>query len=233
MSSLRAIVTDIEGTTTPIAFVKDVLFPFARARMHAYVRAHREEAPVRAALMEVAEVSGLHVDATDALCATLVTWIDEDRKITALKLLQGLIWDAGYAEGALRAPVYADAARQLRAWHASGLRLYVYSSGSVHAQKLLFRHSDHGNLLHLFSGHFDTTTGGKREAASYMSIAESIGLPPGDVLFLSDVTEELDAAAATGMRTTWLVRPQDVSPTEDALRASAHAVAATFDDIRV
>jgi enolase-phosphatase E1 len=183
--------------------------------------------------MEVAEVSGLHVDATDALCATLVTWIDEDRKITALKLLQGLIWDAGYAEGALRAPVYADAARQLRAWHASGLRLYVYSSGSVHAQKLLFRHSDHGNLLHLFSGHFDTTTGGKREAASYMSIAQSIGLPPGDVLFLSDVTEELDAAAATGMRTTWLVRPQDVSPTEDALRASAHAVAATFDDIRV
>ncbi len=231
MSTLRAIVTDIEGTTTPIAFVKDVLFPFARARMHAYVRAHREEAPVRAALMEVAEMSGVHVDATDALCTTLIAWIDEDRKVTALKLLQGLIWDAGYAEGALRAPVYPDAVRQLRAWHARGLRLYVYSSGSVHAQKLLFRHSDHGNLLSLFSGYFDTTTGGKRDAASYASISEGIGLPPGDVLFLSDVTAELDAAATAGMRTTWLVRPQDISPSDDALRASAHPVVATFDGI--
>jgi enolase-phosphatase E1 len=218
----RAILTDIEGTTTPIAFVKETLFPFARARMHAFVRAHVGEPAIQAALGEVAQASGHSPDEVDALCNILLQWIDEDRKATALKLLQGLIWDAGYQDGVLRAPIYDDAARQLRDWHARGVRLYVYSSGSVHAQKLLFRHSDKGNLLPLFSGYFDTTSGNKREVASYAHIADAIGLPPGDILFLSDVPEELDAAHGAGMRTTWLVRPNDVQIEPSALAASAH-----------
>ncbi len=231
MTPTRAILTDIEGTTTPIAFVRDVLFPFARTRMHAYVHAHATSAPVRAALEDVAAATGGSTNQLDALCDTLIQWIDEDRKVTALKLLQGLIWDAGYAEGALRAPVYADAARGLRAWQQAGMQLYVYSSGSVHAQKLLFQHSDHGNLLPLFSGYFDTTAGGKRDATSYTHIADSIGRPPVEFLFLSDISAELDAAAAAGMRTIWLVRAEDSTASAQALASSTHAIAANFDAI--
>ena len=228
MTSTRTILTDIEGTTTPIAFVRDVLFPFARKRMHAYVRAHATTAPVRAALDDVAAATGQSGSGLDALCDTLVKWLDEDRKVTPLKLLQGLIWDAGYAEGALRAPVYADAVRGLRTWQQAGVQLYVYSSGSVHAQKLLFQHSDHGNLLPLFSGYFDTTAGGKREVASYAHIADSIGRAPAEVLFLSDLSAELDAAAAAGMRTIWLVRPEDTTASPQSLATSAHVIATSF-----
>ena len=230
-AALRAILTDIEGTTTPIAFVHSVLFPFARARMQAFVSAHCAEPAVRAALQEVAELSGQRVEALDALCATLRQWIDEDRKITALKLLQGLIWEEGYAGGQLRAPVYADAAAQLRAWHARGLGLFVYSSGSVHAQKLLFRHSDQGDLTRLFSAYFDTTVGNKRDRAAYAHIAGSIGISCDSILFLSDVEAELDAAADAGMATRWIVRAQDITPTAAALATSRHAWASRFDVI--
>ena len=231
MTKTRAILTDIEGTTTPIAFVKNVLFPYARARMHGFVHAHACVPPVRAALEDVAATTGGSLDRLDPLCDTLVQWIDEDRKATALKLLQGLIWDAGYAEGTLRAPVYPDAVHGLRAWRQAGLQLYVYSSGSVHAQRLLFQHSDHGNLLALFSGHFDTTSGGKREAAAYAHIADSIARPAAEILFLSDISAELDAAAATGMRTTWLLRPEDSSATPNERAASAHPIATSFASI--
>lgn len=189
--SLRAILTDIEGTTSSIAFVADVLFPHARARLAAYVAAH----PARTASI-LAEVAA--TEPGDPV-ATLIRWIDEDRKATPLKTLQGMIWAEGYASGAFRGHVYPDAVAGLRRWHDAGMRLYVFSSGSVAAQQLLFRHSAAGDLTPLFSGYFDTTTGPKRIAASYAKIADAIGVSPGEMLFLSDTPEEIAAARAAGM----------------------------------
>lgn len=187
-----AILTDIEGTTSSIAFVAETLFPYARERLPAFVAAHpAEAAPI---LAEVATA-----EPGDPV-ATLTRWIDEDRKATPLKALQGMIWADGYREGAFTGHIYADAVAGLRRWHAAGTKLYVFSSGSVAAQKLLFGHSDAGDLTPLFSGYFDTTTGPKREAASYRAIAEAMGLAPGDVLFLSDTPAEITAARAAGMQ---------------------------------
>jgi enolase-phosphatase E1 len=188
---VKAILTDIEGTTSSIAFVAEVLFPYARARLADYVAAHpAETAPI---LAEVAAT-----EPGDAV-ATLLRWIDEDRKATPLKALQGMIWADGYVSGAFRGHIYPDAVAGLQRWHAAGIALYVFSSGSVPAQKLLFGHSEAGDLTPLFSGYFDTTTGPKREAASYAKIAEAIGIAPADVLFLSDTPEEVAAARGAGM----------------------------------
>jgi enolase-phosphatase E1 len=136
----------------------------------------------------------------------LQRWIDQDRKATPLKTIQGRIWAEGYEKGAFRGHVYPDAADALRAWNAAGYRLYVYSSGSVEAQRLIFRHSDQGDLEPLFSGWFDTKAGPKRETGSYARIAEAIGEAPGAILFLSDVQAELDAAADAGLRTILIDR---------------------------
>lgn len=196
--AIRAILTDIEGTTSSIAFVAETLFPYAAKALPAYVEAHPQQvAPV------LAEVAAM--EPGDPV-ATLLRWIGEDRKATPLKTLQGWIWAEGYASGAFQGHVYPDAAQALRAWAEAGYRLYVYSSGSMEAQKLIFGHSDQGDLAPLFSGWFDTTTGPKREAASYARIAEAIGEPPGAILFLSDVQAELDAAAGAGMRTVLVDR---------------------------
>lgn len=189
---IGAILTDIEGTTSSISFVADVLFPYARERLASYCAAHAEEvAPI---LTDVQAI-----EPGDPI-GTMTRWIDEDRKITPLKTLQGLIWDAGFRDGAFKGHVYPDAVAGLRRWHAAGLKIYVFSSGSVAAQKLIFGFSEAGDLTPLFSGYFDTTTGPKREAIAYTRIAETIGLPPDAVLFLSDVSAETDAAKAAGMQ---------------------------------
>jgi len=196
--TIRAILTDIEGTTSSISFVADVLFPYARERMADYVAAHpAETAPI------LAEVQA--IEPGDPV-ETLKRWIDEDRKITPLKAIQGMIWEGGFKSGAFTSHFYDDAVAGLKRWHEAGLKLYVYSSGSVFAQKLLFGHTDHGDLTPMFSGWFDTTTGGKREAASYAKIAEAIGMPVGDILFLSDVQAETDAAKAAGMQALLIAR---------------------------
>ncbi len=194
----KAVLTDIEGTTSSISFVADVLFPYARARMADYVAAHpAETAPI------LAEVQA--IEPGDPV-QTLIRWIDEDRKITPLKAIQGMIWEGGFTSGAFTSHFYPDAVAGLQRWHAAGLGLYVYSSGSVFAQKLLFGHTEFGDLTPLFSGWFDTTTGGKREAASYTKIAAAIGLPPAEIMFLSDVQAETDAAIAAGMRALLIAR---------------------------
>jgi enolase-phosphatase E1 len=203
---IRAILTDIEGTTTSLAFVKDVLFPYARRHLAVFVHTRAADPRVRALLEETAALAGQPLN-DPAAVARLLEWSDADVKAPPLKALQGLIWEAGYAEGAFTGHVYPDAARRLRAWHAAGLALYVFSSGSVRAQELLFAHSDAGDLTGLFGGHFDTRVGPKGEAASYRAIAGRIGLPPAEILFLSDVGAELDAAGAAGMATCQLVRP--------------------------
>lgn len=188
---IGAILTDIEGTTSSIAFVAETLFPYARAALADYCAAHPAQvAPILAEVEAIAPGDPI---------GTLIGWIDEDRKATPLKELQGLIWEDGYKSGAFRGHIYADAVGALARWHAAGLRLYVFSSGSVAAQKLLFGHSEVGDLTRLFDGYFDTRTGAKREPQSYARIAEAIGLPPAEILFLSDTPEEVAAARASGM----------------------------------
>jgi enolase-phosphatase E1 len=226
----RAVLTDIEGTTSTIAFVHTVLFPYADAHLDAYIAAHRNEAEVADALLDAAREAGEPSDAGDAtILAHLHRWIAEDRKSTPLKTLQGLIWEEGYRKTGLRGHVYPDAADGLRRWHAAGLRLYVYSSGSLTAQKVLFANSDQGDLSALFSGYFDTTTGPKRESASYERIARAVALPPGEIVFLSDVDAELDAARAAGMQTVRLLRPAD---TPDGA-TTTHASVASFDQLEL
>jgi len=222
---IKAIVTDIEGTTSSLSFVKDVLFPYARRHLPDFVRQHRGDAEVQALLEDAGKIVGTEL-ALEDLIAQFIAWIDQDQKITPLKSLQGLIWLDGYRQGAFTGHVYADAVAQLQAWHQQGYALYVYSSGSVQAQKLLFGYSDAGDLTPLFSGYFDTYIGGKREADSYRRIAEQLALPADAIVFLSDIKEELDAAAAAGMRTVWLVRDHAV----DA--HAAHPQVADFSAIR-
>jgi enolase-phosphatase E1 len=222
---IKAILTDIEGTTSSLSFVKDVLFPYAAEHLPDFVRSHRDEPPVAALLEDARAVAG-GVGDEEALIAQLLEWIATDRKITPLKALQGLIWEEGYARCDFRGHIYADAARRLRDWHSAGLRLYVYSSGSVHAQKLLFGHTDYGDLTPVFAGFFDTRIGVKRERESYRAIASEIGLPPAEILFLSDIREELDAARDAGMATTALRREGVTGPFGD------HPVVADFDGVR-
>ena len=229
------ILTDIEGTTSSIAFVKDVLFPYARAALPGFVEARRHEPEIRRWLDAVAlEIGEHHHPASDArdeaAVQQLLAWIDEDRKHTALKAIQGQLWKEGYALGEYRAHVYADAADALKRWKAAGHDLYVYSSGSVPAQKLFFGHSDAGDLTTLFSGYFDTEIGGKREPASYRHIAADIGVAPSHIVFLSDVVEELDAAREAGLRTVLLDRRSDYPNPREAL-ANGHAIAESFATI--
>lgn len=202
------ILTDIEGTTSSISFVKDVLFPYARRALPGFVRKHGAEPEVRRWL-DLAAVDAGGVCQDEVLAEVLQGWIDQDRKHPALKALQGMIWQQGYADSEFQAHIYDDAVRALREWHRHAHPLYVYSSGSVAAQKLLFGHSSAGDLRPLFAGYFDTAVGGKREAASYRKVLTELGLEGKDVLFLSDVVQELDAARDAGMATVLLDRRED------------------------
>jgi enolase-phosphatase E1 len=212
-----AVLTDIEGTTTPIAFVHEVLFPYARARLPGWCKVHCD-APV------IGEVARLAPGAM--VVETLLGWMDRDEKITPLKTIQGMIWAEGYARGEIVGDLYPDVAPALRRWANGGVRLYVYSSGSVDAQKLLFGHSHAGDLTPLFQGFFDTKVGPKREAMSYASICRGASVAGGEFLFLSDVEAELDAAAAAGMQTCQLVRFQDKT-----IASTRHQVAADFAEV--
>ncbi len=209
---ISTILTDIEGTTSSIDFVKDVLFPYARQRLPAFVETHGDTPEVQHWLQQAAEEAELISASRQEIIDLLIEWIDADRKSTALKALQGMIWKEGYASGEYRAHVYAEVPACLRAWQAAGKRLYVYSSGSVPAQQLFFAHTQAGDLTPLFSGYFDTQTGPKREAESYARIATAIGVAPASILFLSDIAAELDAARSAGLRTTLLARPPATCP---------------------
>ncbi|MCG7362568.1 acireductone synthase [Roseomonas sp. ACRSG] len=205
MAPVSAVLTDIEGTTSSIAFVKETLFPFAREALEGFLADHGQEPEVTACLTEARRLAEPGEDAA----AALRRWMAEDAKVTPLKTLQGLIWRQGYLDGRIEGHLWPDVAPCLRAWARAGIGLHVYSSGSVAAQKLIFGHSAAGDLASLFTGFFDTTTGGKREAASYGAIARGLHLPPESILFLSDVAEELDAAATAGFQTCQLVREAD------------------------
>ena len=230
--TIRAILTDIEGTTSSISFVKDVLFPYARRALPRFVAARGKEPAVRKWLDVVAtENGGMCEDAM--IVEVLQGWIDDDRKHTALKALQGMIWADGYRSVDFTAHIYPDAAKSLRDWHDAGLPLYVYSSGSVPAQRLFFGHSDAGDLTTLFSGWYDTEMGGKREAQSYRNIVESIGIPAGEILFLSDVVEELDAAREAGLQTVLIDRLEDYATPRTGDATHGHVRTQTFTDVAV
>lgn len=226
---LPVVLTDIEGTTSSISFVKDVLFPYAREHLPRYVREHAADPRVRHCLDETIREAGLAAGDDEAAIATLLRWIDEDRKATPLKALQGMIWADGYAGETFVAHMYPDAVQRLREWHAQGHPIYVYSSGSVPAQQLYFAHTDAGDLRPLLRGHFDTTSGPKRERESYLRIAAAIGAAPADVVFLSDIEAELDAARAAGMRTWWLRR----DGAGEAPGSGPHPVVRDFHAIRL
>ncbi len=206
--TVRAILTDIEGTTSSIAFVFEVLFPYAKQHLPDYVRACAEQDP-RAQLLQAVRDDAQEPQAdVERVIAILLQWMADDVKATSLKALQGLVWQQGYEKGEIKGHVYSDAVESLQQWQQQGYSLYVYSSGSVQAQKLIFGYSVAGDLTPLFSGYFDTTSGHKREPAAYACIAQTIGLPAEQILFLSDVVEELDAAQSSGMRTCGLARNQ-------------------------
>ncbi len=224
-ANVRAILLDIEGTTTPVAFVYDVLFPFARQHLDEFLQQQRVMDQTRGLVDLASEFSAEHRsdvargeappdwrDDSDESVLKSVThyvfWLmDHDRKSTALKSLQGKIWEAGYLSGRLRGEVYPDVAPAFVRWTKQQKRICIYSSGSVLAQKLLFAHTTDGDLTGYISGYFDTTIGPKREPASYRSISEQIELPAGEILFLSDVTAELEAAKTAGLQTILSVRP--------------------------
>ncbi len=224
------ILTDIEGTTSSISFVKDVLFPYARRALPGFVRERGQEPDVRRWLDAVATEHGA-VCSDDTIVEILQGMIDEDRKHTALKALQGMIWQDGYRGADFTAHIYPDAAARLRAWHEAGIPLAVYSSGSVPAQKLFFGHTDAGDLTGLFGGWFDTEVGHKREAESYREIARRLDRAPADLLFLSDVVEELDAAREAGLRTVLIDRREDYPQPRLGDAAHGHARVERFDAI--
>ncbi|KTB69734.1 MULTISPECIES: acireductone synthase [Pseudomonas] len=203
---IKAILTDIEGTTSAVSFVFDVLFPFAKKHLPGFVRQNAGQPAVASQLQAVRTEAGEPDADVERVIAILLEWIAEDRKATPLKALQGMVWEQGYNAGQLKGHVYPDAVDALKHWHQQGYRLYVYSSGSIQAQQLIFGCSEAGDLSGLFSGYFDTTSGPKREAQSYRTIAQAIECPAEDILFLSDIVEELDAAKAAGMITCGLAR---------------------------
>ena len=236
-ANVRAILLDIEGTTTPVAFVYEVLFPYARQHLAEFLQLRKltDQPPALVNLRSAfcaehrADIARGEVPpdwrsgSTNAELESVkryVIWLmDQDRKSTALKSLQGEIWEAGYLSGRLRGEVYPDVAPALARWTKQQRRIYIYSSGSVLAQKLLFAHTTDGDLTSYISGYFDTTTGAKRDPVSYRAISRQIDLPAGEILFLSDVTAELEAAQRAGLQTTLCVRPGNA---EDESAWAAH-----------
>lgn len=227
---LRASVAliDIEGTVGSIAFVRDVLFPYVEKHMHAFVRAHQDDPEVRGLLMEAAMEAGVDIHDLSSIMSALMRWQAEDRKVTPLKTLQGMIWEEGFISSGITGHIYDDALEALRRFAHAGIGLYIYSSGSIKAQKLLFGHTVAGDLLPLFSGFYDTTIGGKRERGSYERIAQEIGVATPSIVFFSDNVHELDAAREAGLQTVQLARPQD-----QTVASEAHPAVTGFDGVEL
>ena len=219
-----ALVTDIEGTTSDISFVQKVMFPYARQALPGYLQAHAKDPQVLPWIAQIAAEIGCASDDLDAVSSALIDWIDADRKHTALKALQGHVWENAFRSGEFVAHVYPDAVAALRRWQTEGLPMYVYSSGSIQAQKLYFGHTQDGDLRPCFRDHFDTTTGPKREVESYRRIAEAIAVPADRILFLSDIGAELDAARAAGWNTVQIVR-------EGTTAVAEHDAVGSFDQL--
>ena len=240
----RGILLDIEGTTTPIAFVHEVLFSYARSRVTEYLSGHLDSTELREDLARLREEHAVDLkqglqppalvdgsrDATINSFVAYINWLmDQDRKSAGLKSLQGKIWREGYLDGSLKAPLFPDVAPALERWHRAGLNISIFSSGSTLAQQLLFAHTEAGEFTSFISNYFDTAVGSKTDAQSYRQIASVLGLPETEVLFISDVLKELDAASTAGMQTLLCVRPGN-PPQEFPER---HQIIRSFDEVSV
>lgn len=209
LANIKWILTDIEGTTTDVAFVYDVLFPYFRTHLGAWKNVDSME--MNEVLSETQRLVSEEIGATglsrEMLFNQLLAWSLEDRKVTPLKQLQGMVWKTGFESGALKGHVYPDVLPSLQRWKSLGINVAIFSSGSIAAQKQLFGYSVDGDLTSFFSDYFDTTTGMKREVETYLKIAGKLNCPAAQILFLSDIPQELEAAKAAGMDTLQLLRP--------------------------
>ncbi|BFZ07110.1 hypothetical protein BsWGS_10149 [Bradybaena similaris] len=233
---VRSIVFDIEGTTTPISFVKDTLFPYVRNHIESYLKNNYDNPEVQKAIgalreqavkeknenaegvVEIPSSDSCKEDVIKAVVSNVKWQMDADRKTTELKNLQGLIWKDGYESKELKGELFDDVAPMLKMLIEEGMKLYVYSSGSVESQKLLFANSNLGDLTEVFSGYFDTTTGSKTDSASYKKIAAEIKTEPKYILFLTDIPQEAEAAVAAGLRSALVIRPGNAELTDEHLQ---------------
>ncbi len=213
---IHCVLSDIEGTIIPVAFVREVLFPYAQRRLGSFLRENRENPVVRQWASHcqdtVAKEWGTR-PGYEELPGILNHWIEGDRKHPGLKAIQGMIWEEGYRSGVFTPELYADVAPALRRWRQNGVRLALYSSGSEQAQRLLIAHTNYGDLTGLFEHYFDTGVGAKMDPSSYRRIAAVLGLPAHGMVFLSDAELELDAAAKAGVKTVQVVRPGTIAGT--------------------
>lgn len=218
LEKIRVILMDVEGTTTSKDFVFKILFPFSFDQLPSYLEIHQHDPKVMTLLEK------LKLDSLDQVKATLLSWIKEDKKDPTLKSLQGLIWEEGYLSGKLKSHIYADVPVAMQRWIKEGKTLAIYSSGSVLAQKLLFKYSEMGDLTPSIAAYFDTAVGGKREVASYKEIAKQLNVQAYEILFLSDIEEELVAAHAAGNQVILINR--DNSKTREVFKECS-----SFDQI--
>ena len=214
MQVITHLLLDIEGTTCPVSFVAQVLFPYAREKLGTFVANHSRDPGVKALLAEAAADMGPGPHSQSELIKHLEHLIDSDRKLPALKELQGMIWEEGYAKGELQGPLFRDVQPAFQRWFSQGLTIAVYSSGSINAQQLLYQHSSEGDLRPLIKHWFDTRTGPKKEESSYRAIAQEMGVISQRVLFISDAKAELEAASASGMNV--LFSDREGNPEHDA-----------------
>ena len=235
------ILLDIEGTTSSVSFVYDVMFPFVRRELDKYLCANWDSAVLNEMCDLIAKDAGYESFAAwcgsetevgkrqQLLRAEVLRLMEGDVKATGLKALQGLIWQSGFESGEIQAHVYDDVLPAIQAWNDAECDVRIFSSGSIAAQKLFFGHTVVGNILHLFRGHYDTTTGPKKEAASYQAIAKDFGLPPAQILFLSDVLDELEAARAARLQTGLCKRPGNAK----VAAGHGHPEITSFDQIEL
>ena len=239
--SYRAVLLDIEGTVSSIRFVYDEMFPFARREIPQYVHAHMAADSFGETVESLASDLGYEsseqwwdscdvgeAERAQAVVDAAIGMMDQDKKATGLKRLQGEVWQAGFESGELLSHHYDDVVPALLAWKEQGVDIRVYSSGSVKAQLLFFRYTQNGNLLDYFSGHYDTTTGPKKEPSSYTTIAADMAVSSGDVLFCSDSVDEVNAAREAGMQTALCLRPGNAEVTDDCGHRTIHS----FEELR-
>jgi enolase-phosphatase E1 len=225
---MKAILLDIEGTTTPIDFVHKTLFPYARARIAGFVQQNLDNLKFEISQLESENASDheykleLRPDSANSVADYLFYLIDNDRKSTPLKSIQGMIWQAGYLNGDLVSTVYDDVPKAFERWKSDGKTIAIYSSGSVLAQQLIFKYSDQGDLTRFIDRYFDTTTGAKLENESYAKIAAELKINPDEAVFFSDIPAELDAANSSGMQTRLVCRNGNCP-------VSAHKAIVSFD----
>ena len=220
----KVILTDIEGTTSSISFVKDVLFPYSYKKLPSFLRDNSKNSEIQTLLKDIEALTSIPSHDIERIISQCLKWIDEDQKVTPLKSLQGLIWKEGYENSDYKAHMYPDAYEKLKQWRNS-FPLYVYSSGSILAQKLFFSNTEFGDITSFFSGYFDTSIGNKSEEKSYTQIAEEIKVIPDEILFLTDMEKEVEAAKAAGFQTCLIKREGEISNNSDTMiRSNFHEI---------